>query len=267
MKSKDFSFNFFAIIPVLMVFLLISCSVGDDTPPATIEDLSADETTRNLNWTAPGDSGNTGRATIYFPRFLDNTEVAEILGVPNLDDVPFAVIQETVQDNFNQATQIPDFEQPEPAGEPESFLTPRVDITGELTFFYAIVTNDETGDSSRPSNVAELTTPLQSVRYVNGEGDSCIGDAVTGGNFNGDENDQNVSINDIAVGDPCAGRVYIFFGQNNLTDDGSTIIGRNNSRRHSHWQRERRVRRLGCQAPALQERLQDRGARYRSARL
>ena len=167
MKFTYGSNMIYAIIPMLLLMFAVSCSVGDSNPPGTIEDLSADEVTRNLNWTAPGDSGNTGRATIYFPRFYDNTEVAEILGLPNLDGVPFSEIQAAVQDNFSGATQVPDFAQPEPAGDPDSFLTPRVDITGELTFFYSIVTNDETGDSSNPSNVAQLTTPLQSIRYVN----------------------------------------------------------------------------------------------------
>ena len=224
MKFNHVYNTLLTIIPLFLVMLLISCSVGDSQPPATIDDLSADEVSRNLNWTAPGDSGNSGRATIYFPRFFDNTEVAEILGVPNLDGVPFSEIEAAVQDNFSDATQVPDFEQPEPAGNPESFLTPRIDITGELTFFYAIVTNDEVGDSSKPSNVAQLSTPLQSIRYESGGAETCLGEAVAAGNLNGDENDQGVSINDIAVGDPCAGIVYIFFGQNDLTDNGSTVI-------------------------------------------
>lgn len=224
MKFNHVFNTLLAIVPLFFVISLISCSVGDNQAPAQITDLSADEVSRNLNWTAPGDSGNSGRATIYFPRFLDDTEIAEILGVPNLDDVPFAVIQETVQDNFNDATQVPDFEQPEPAGNPESFLTPRLDLTGDLTYFYSIVTNDEVGDSSRPSNVAELTTPLQSIRYTSSEADTCLGESVVAGNFNGDESDQGVRINDIAIGDPCAGKVYIFFGQNDLTQDGSTDI-------------------------------------------
>ena len=224
MKLNRVSNTLLAIIPMFLVLSLISCSIGDSQAPAQIQDLSADEVSRNLNWTAPGDSGNSGRATIYFPRFYDNVEVAEILGVPNLDGVPFSEIQEAVQDNFGGATQVPDFQQPEPAGNPESFLTPRVDITGELTFFYAIVTNDEVGDSSRPSNVAQLTTPLQSVRYVSEAADTCIGEAVAAGNLNGDVDDQGIRINDIAIGDPCAGIVYIFFGQNDLTDEGSTVI-------------------------------------------
>ncbi len=224
MKFNIVSNTLLAIIPLFLIVSLISCSLGDSSPPAQITDLSAQEVSRNLNWTAPGDSGNSGRATIYFPRFLDNTQIAEILGVPNLDGVPFAVIQETVQNNFNDATQVPDFDQPEPAGNPESFLTPRLDLMGDLTYFYAIVTNDEVGDSSKPSNVAQLTTPLQSVIYTSSEAETCLGEAVVAGNFNGDLSDQNIRINDIAIGDPCAGKVYIFFGQNNLTDNGSTDI-------------------------------------------
>jgi len=206
------------------ILFIISCAVGDDTPPAAITDLSSDEVSRLLDWTAPGDKGNQGRATIYFIRFYDNEEVAEILGVPNLDGVPFLVIEEAVRDNYNDAAQIPDFQQPDVAGTPQSFVTPRLDLTGELTFFYALRTNDEVGNSSKPSNVAELTTPLQSVKYVSDEPGSCLGDSAGSGNFNGDREDDGTFINDYAIGDPCLGRVYIFFGQNDLTNNGATVI-------------------------------------------
>jgi hypothetical protein len=218
LKSILSLFALFVALPI------ISCTVGDKPPPATIEDLTIDEISRNLAWTAPGDSGNSGRATIYFPRFYDNTEIAEILGVPSLDDIPFDVIEAAVQDNFDGATQVPDFEQPEPAGEPETFLAPRLDLSQDLTYYYSIVTNDEVGNSSNPSNVAQLTTPLQSIRYVSAEQETCLGEAVSAKNLNGDQDDQNVSINDIAVGDPCAGIVYIFYGQNDLTDGGSPVV-------------------------------------------
>ncbi len=214
----------YSLCVLLLALLMVSCAVGDDTPPATIEDLASDVITRVLSWTAPGDNGNKGRATIYFVRYLDNEQVAEILGVPSLEGVPFEVIQDAVIDNFDDATQVPDFAQPEPAGSPETFLTPRLDISGETMYFYAIRTNDEVGNSSNPSNVVELNTPLQDVRYINGEPGSCLGQSVASANFNGDLDNQNLSINDIAVGDPCAGRVYIFYGQNDLTDNGSTII-------------------------------------------
>jgi hypothetical protein len=214
----------YRVLVLILVLLTVACSVGDDTPPATVEDLTTDIVTRILNWTAPGDNGNSGRATIYFIRYLDNEQVAEILGVPNLDGVPFADIQAAVQDNFDDATQVPDFEQPLPAGELESFLTPRLDITGQTTFFYGMFTNDEVGNSSNVSNVVELTTGLENVRYVSSDSGSCLGESIASANFNGDLDDQDMSINDIAIGDPCLGLVYIFFGQNDLTNNGETTI-------------------------------------------
>ncbi len=216
--------KFLRISYLFAILFIISCAVGDDTPPATITDLSSEEVSRLLDWTAPGDNGNQGRATIYFTRFYDNVEVAEILGVPNLDGVPFLVIEEAVRDNYDDAAQIPDFQQPDTAGTPQSFLTPRLDLTGEMTFFYAIRTNDEVGNSSKPSNVAELTSPLQSVKYVSDEPGSCLGDSAGSGNFNGDREDDGTFINDYAIGDPCLGIVYIFFGQNDLTNNGATVI-------------------------------------------
>ena len=232
-------FYLFTCISILS--LLISCAVGDDKTPGTISDLTADELTRLLAWTAPGDNGNSGTVTIYFPRYYSDQQVAEILGVPNLDGVPFGVIQETVIDNFKDATQVPDFQSPQSAGNPENFLTPRLDISGDTTYFYSIRSNDETGSSSNPSNVVELSTPLQNVRYVSSEPGSCIGQAVSGGNYDGELITQNVciidnedgscngggldtDINDVAIGDPCLGMVYIFYGQNDMTDNGSTVI-------------------------------------------
>ncbi|MGB2691567.1 MAG: hypothetical protein WBB48_01425 [Thermodesulfobacteriota bacterium] len=219
------------------ILLIASCAIGDGTPPATTTDLSSDQVSRLLSWTAPGDSGNSGRATIYFIRYYDNLEVAEILGVPNLDGIPFLVIEEAVRDNFNNATQIPDFQQPDVAGTPQTFVTPRLDLTGELSFFYGLFTNDEVGNSSNPSNVVELTTPLQSVKYVSDEPGSCLGDSIGSGNFNGDQETTTNNgftntiefVNDYAIGDPCLGRVYIFFGQEDLTNNGSTVIDVSNA--------------------------------------
>ena len=216
--------SLFSITYFLCALFLVSCSVGDSNPPAQITDLTAEQVSRVMDWTAPGDSGNSGKATLYLIRYLDNEQVAEILGVPNLDGIPFAIIQETVQDNFNKAIQIPDFQEPEPAGSAQSFLAPRLDITGEMMFFYTIVTNDEVGNSARPSNVVEISTPLTSVKYISSDAGSCIGESVGAGNFDGEQQDDNSTINDIAIGDPCLGRVYIFYGQNDLTDNGSTVI-------------------------------------------
>lgn len=224
--------------------MFVSCSIGDSTPPTTITNLSlsSEELTRILTWTAPGDNGNQGTATIYFPRYFSDTQVAAILGLPNLNGVSSSEIQSAVQDNFNNATQVPDFQVPLPGGSAESFLTPRLDITGQTSYFYSLRTNDKVGNSSEPSNVVELTTPLQNIRYVSSEPGSCVGESVASGNFHGQQITQNICIipnnqyptclnsgllinnNDIAVGDPCVGKVYIFFGNNNLTDNGNPLI-------------------------------------------
>lgn len=209
---------------LFFVLFTTSCSIGDSDPPGTITDLTVDTISRVLDWTAPGDNGNSGRATIYFIRFFDNQEVAAILGVPNLDGVPFIEIEEAVQDNYNDAAQIPDFQRPDVAGSPQSFLVPRLDLTGEMMFFYSIRTNDEVGNSSQPSNVSDLSTPLESLKYVSSEAGSCIGESIAEGNFDGEQEDDGDFINDYAIGDPCLGKVYIFFGANDLTDNGSTLI-------------------------------------------
>jgi len=219
----------FGISFLFFVLFITSCSVGDSTPPATITDLTDDPISRNLDWTAPGDNDNQGRATVYFIRYYDNEQVAEILGVPNLDGVPFIEIEEAVIDNFDGATQIPDFQQPDVAGTPQTFLAPRLDLTGEMTFFYSIRTNDEVGNSSKPSNVAELPTPLESIKYVSGEDGSCLGESIGEGNFDGEQEDDGSIINDYAIGDPCQGKVYIFFGQNDLTENGSTLVDVSNA--------------------------------------
>lgn len=205
---------------IIISLIVVSCTVGDSTPPGTIENLIVNTINRLLNWTAPGDDNNNGRATIYFIRFMDDTQVAEILGLPNLDNVPLPVIQDTVINNFGVATQIPDFLSPQKAGSPEMFPAPRLDITGQTQFFYSISSNDEVGNSSNPSNVAETTTELIDVEYVDDNPASCLGNSIVAGDFNGDEDD-NI---DIAIGDPCRGRVYIFFGQEDLTVNGSAII-------------------------------------------
>jgi hypothetical protein len=204
--------------------------VGDDTPPATTEDLSFDPLTKLFNWTAPGDDGNSGTATIYFFRFLDETQVEDILGVDSLDGVPFSTIEEAVQDNFNDATQMVNQLEPERAGTPQSLPVIRLDILGIQRFFFAMFTNDEVGNSSGVSNVVEVTTPLSPVQFQSSVEGSCLGDAIGTGDFNGitGENDRTRrGANDLVIGDPCSGRVYIFFGGTGLAQlagDGTVNV-------------------------------------------
>lgn len=205
-------FGFLLIVSLFTGSCKTGFSVGDDTPPAAIGDLGFDPLSRLLGWTAPGDDGNSGRATIYFIRFFDDTEVARILGVDSLEGVSFDVIERAVQDNFDDATQVVNTIEPDGAGAQQSFQAPRLDISGTKRFFYAIRTNDEVGNQSDPSNVVQVETPLSSLEFQSAASGSCLGEAVGSGNFDGDDN----GIRDVAIGDPCLGVVYVFFGGNDL---------------------------------------------------
>lgn len=174
---------------VVLVFV-ISCSVGDTDPPAPIEDLTFDIMTRQLNWTATGDDGNKGTATIYDLRFSIEPNVAE---------------------DFADATHIENLPRPFPAGELQFFLLPRLDVTGMIPFFFALDVRDEVGNNSGPSNVPpNVTTPLVSLEFENNTDGSCFAESIGSGDFNGD------FITDIIVGDPCLGMAYIFFGSTEL---------------------------------------------------
>ncbi|MBI4228681.1 MAG: hypothetical protein HY693_03050, partial [Deltaproteobacteria bacterium] len=218
-------------IPSILALTFVSCSVGDNTPPSTITDLGVDSGLRLLVWTAPGDDGRSGRASLYFIRFLDNNQLEEILGVDNLDNIPPEVIDETVINNFNEGIQNPTFVPPQNAGFRESFSAPRLDITGETQFFYSIQSSDEVGSKSRPSNVVKVTTELQSLKFQAQDNLCPEGLSIGAGNFTNtqEDDDDGITRNDILIGDPCNGIVYVFFGRSDLSIDISspdvTIIG------------------------------------------
>jgi hypothetical protein len=69
---------------------------------------------------------------------------------------------------------------------------------------------DQVGHNSGPSNVVDVQTPLVSLELENNTNGSCFGESVGAGDFNGDD------IDDIAVGDPCLGMVFIFYGSSEL---------------------------------------------------
>src|SRR3990172_11317546 len=177
------------LLLVVLVFV-ISCSVGDTDPPAPIEDLSFNIMTRQLNWTATGNDGDKGTATIYDLRFSIEPNVAE---------------------DFANAIHIEDLPRPFPSGQLQFFLLPRLDVTGTEDFFFALDVRDEVGNNSGPSNVPpNVTTPLVSLEFENNTDGSCFAESIGSGDFNGD------FITDIIVGDPCLGMAYIFFGSTEL---------------------------------------------------
>ena len=109
----------------------------DFTPPAAITDLTVTPIASGaatLNWTAPGDDGNTGTATAYDIRYstapiMDSNWVLATLIVP-----PIPVV----------------------AGSPESFTV--TGVPGK-TLYFAIRSVDEVYRSSTLSNVVEVEIP------------------------------------------------------------------------------------------------------------
>jgi hypothetical protein len=208
------------LCPCLLILSLavVSCdggfSVGDDARPARVEDLDFDLSARLLSWVDPGDDGNSGRATVNDIRFFSDTEVAELLDLPSVDDldnVEFSEIEDVVQENFSEATQVLNEPEPDDAGTPQSFLVPRLDITETATFYFALNVRDEVGNDSGPSNVLEVQTRLVTTEFRDSTNAGCLGEAASSGDFNDDDFD------DLVIGDPCLGMVYIFFGRNNFT--------------------------------------------------
>lgn len=204
------------VLVLLCAFVLpLSCSVGDNSRPATILDLAFDSVARVVRWVAPGDDGDTGVLTIYDLRFFDEFEVAALLGLPDLTGVPFSDIELAVTENFATALQIFGEPRPEVAGTPQSLVVPRIDIFGTTRFFFAIDGRDEVGNSAGPSNVVEAETGLASLELTSSLPGSCFGASVGSGDFNFDPDD-DLNFVDVLIGDPCLGRVYLFFAGNEL---------------------------------------------------
>jgi hypothetical protein len=111
---------------------------GDETPPAKINDLAVTNATTDsvsLTWTAPGDDGDTGTASVY--------------------DLRFAEVQIT-GGNWNVALPIEGEKAPSDAGTTES-----ITITGleqNTTYYFALITADEESNWSPVSNSPSATT-------------------------------------------------------------------------------------------------------------
>lgn len=211
------------VLQVSAIFI-ISCAVGDDSPPAQIEDFTVSSNNKIFKWTAPGDDGTSGKATLYLLRFFTEDQVAEILSTGSLDGLPESQIHEAVQNNFDSATHLPRFLVPKNAGESELTAIPRLEISGTEKYFYSIVANDETGASSSPSNVLEVTSELVSANFV-GESQGCLGRSASSGEFIHEAGEDNLGdiTRDIIIGDPCLGKVYIFIGGGNIARDMENI--------------------------------------------
>lgn len=113
-------------------------TLPESTAPANIADLSISDPTPNsltLNWTAPGDDGNTGTASQYEIRYST---------VPITDQ------------NWSSATLLDNVPAPQTAGSSESIVVSGLETS--TTYYFAIRTADEVPNWSGLSNVANGST-------------------------------------------------------------------------------------------------------------
>jgi hypothetical protein len=109
--------------------------LADNTPPAAITDLAVSSLTSSsatLTWTAPGDDGNTGTASLYDVRYLQSTSPI-------------------TESNWASATQASGEPAPQVAGLTETFTV--TGLTSSITYHFAIKTADEIPNWSDLSNV------------------------------------------------------------------------------------------------------------------
>ncbi len=109
----------------------------DTTPPAAVTNLSCSNITATsvqLNWTAPGDDGNTGTATTYDIRY--STSVIN-------------------SGNWASATQVSGEPTPLVAGTNQNMVISG--LTADTTYYFAIETADEVPNWSGLSNVPSAT--------------------------------------------------------------------------------------------------------------
>jgi len=112
---------------------------SDTTPPATVTDLSAGNPTSTsitLTWTAPGDDGNIGTATLY--------------------DIRYSLNSITTDTAFNNAIQCNDEPVPTVAGTKQSFTVNG--LNSNTTYYFALKTVDESGNWSGLSNCPSAKT-------------------------------------------------------------------------------------------------------------
>ena len=113
-------------------------TLSEQNPPATIADLIAGNATMHsiaLNWTAPGDDGTSGTATMY--------------------DLRYATVPITGA-NWDLATQVNGEPSPRPAGTTEAFTV--TGLSSGTRYYFAVKAADEVPNWSSLSNVVNLET-------------------------------------------------------------------------------------------------------------
>ncbi|KKL76870.1 hypothetical protein LCGC14_2040550, partial [marine sediment metagenome] len=115
---------------------------ADTAPPAAVADLKARASGKDvtLTWTAPGNDGDKGAASVYQIKYAAKP-IVEFVTFPDRMDTHI---------NFWGATNVPDEPAPKAAGAGQSF-TVRGLKPGK--YYFAIKTRDEQPNQSPISNV------------------------------------------------------------------------------------------------------------------
>ena len=222
------------LIKVFIVFqslVLLSCTVGDETPPSQLNDPLESNTikyiseSRIINFITSGDDFFSGKATIFDLRYMDEFQIEDLTS-SSIDDLSFLQIQQTVMDNFSKAVQIQGEQQPDKGRTEQNVVFTRVEPSGDIRYFLSLNIRDEVGNNSGPSNVVEGSTSYISTIFEDLSVESCFGASVSSGNFIEETDDRaNVFVDgeDIIIGDPCRDTVYVFRG--NITIGNSDSNG------------------------------------------
>ncbi|MFH0894911.1 MAG: S8 family serine peptidase [Bacteroidota bacterium] len=117
---------------------IVGIEPADATAPSAISNLSVSKTGINyvtLQWTAPGDDGDTGKALSYDIRYATNN---------------------ITSGNWNNATQVIGETKPNTAGSSESFTING--LAADTKYYFAIKSKDNADNESGLSNVIYTTT-------------------------------------------------------------------------------------------------------------
>jgi hypothetical protein len=198
------------LIFLSLTFFIKSVNAQDTIPPAAITDLKAYRTFYSepdrliLEWTAPGDDANTGKATEYDIRFSTSP---------------------ITENNWDTAIQLTGEPIPSLAGTKENFTV--TGLMNNTIYYFAIKTKDDSNNWSELSNVADKSTlPAIIAKSGSAEDIQAAVDAVSStggvvyipeGNFTFKINYSIIRINNGYAGVQIPGGVSIIGAGNNKT--------------------------------------------------
>lgn len=148
---------------LLVAFAITACSEDgppgpevDTAAPSAIADLNVDSTVAGvayISWTAPGDDGSSGTATIY--------------------DLRFAMDSDTLESNWSSALTKSDVPVPDIAGTKQEYELHG--LAAETKYYVAIKAKDEVGNTADISNIVSVVI-MPSIRLTipdQGESEDC----------------------------------------------------------------------------------------------